>query len=141
MENKEYLLFVLHVVILCLMFYWLCDEIITRICFTFSDPRMLETTLCNDPFTFKDSKPKSFQKLQSLGHLVVPTFERKLRPCAFCTMCKIKTKSGWRVYTRYKCAGCDVPLCTKHRDCFLLYHTTLLYDLESRHLSEHAHTT
>lgn len=105
-------------------------EIMTRICFPFSDPRMLKTSLAN-LFTYKDSKPIAFQQLQDIGHVVVPTFERKLRPCAFCSMCKIKTKKGWRVYTRYKCSGCDVPLCTKHRDCFLVYHTTLLQSISS----------
>lgn len=101
-------------------------QLLTWICFPFSDPRMLEAAFANDIFTFKDSKPIAFQRLLEIGHVVVPTFEKKLRPCAFCTMCKIKTRKGWRVYTRYKCAGCDVPLCTNHRDCFLIYHTTLL---------------
>lgn len=44
--------------------------------------------------------------------------------CVYCQLHKIKTKSGWWVYTRYKCDMCDAPLCTttSERDCFELYH-------------------
>ncbi|XP_060086276.1 uncharacterized protein LOC132565629 isoform X6 [Ylistrum balloti] len=50
---------------------------------------------------------------------------RKL--CVYCQFNKIKTKSGWWIYTRYKCDGCEVPLCntTSERDCFMLYHNLM----------------
>ncbi|XP_033752958.1 uncharacterized protein LOC117336493 isoform X8 [Pecten maximus] len=50
---------------------------------------------------------------------------RKL--CVYCQFNKIKTKSGWWIYTRYKCEGCEVPLCntTSERDCFMLYHNLM----------------
>ncbi|XP_069132883.1 uncharacterized protein [Argopecten irradians] len=50
---------------------------------------------------------------------------RKL--CVYCQFNKIKTKSGWWIYTRYKCEGCEIPLCntTSERDCFILYHNLM----------------
>lgn len=47
--------------------------------------------------------------------------------CVYCQLTKSKTRSGYWVYTRYKCKECEVPLCmpSAERDCFQLYHKYL----------------
>lgn len=50
----------------------------------------------------------------------------KRRPCVNCRINKVKTKSGWKVLTRYKCLGCNVPLCIDSRDCFLAFHRDIM---------------
>ena len=42
--------------------------------------------------------------------------------CSLCYRNKIRTKSGYYVYSYYKCSVCDVPLCIGRRKCFLEYH-------------------
>jgi hypothetical protein len=66
------------------------------------------------------------RQLETQGHVVVNTFDGRLRPCKYCSDRKIKTKAGHMARTRNKCHLCDVPLCTKNRDCFNLYHEWLL---------------
>lgn len=65
------------------------------------------------------------RQLESRGHVVVNTIDGRLRPCKYCSDRKIKTKSGHLARTRNKCHLCDVPLCTKNRNCFHLYHEWL----------------
>ncbi|XP_022314258.2 uncharacterized protein LOC111118864 isoform X4 [Crassostrea virginica] len=63
--------------------------------------------------------------LQKLDHKIVHTDGSKYKPCVLCQINKVKTKSGWYVYTYYKCDVCDVPLC-KGRGCFYTYHQNIL---------------
>lgn len=63
--------------------------------------------------------------LETHGHIIVNTIDCRLRPCKYCSKHKIKTKSGYLARTRNKCYLCDVPLCTKNRDCFYQYHKSL----------------
>ncbi|XP_021368170.1 uncharacterized protein LOC110459950 isoform X13 [Mizuhopecten yessoensis] len=58
---------------------------------------------------------------QGLTHRMIHTEYKKLRLCVFCSLNKVKTKSGWYVYTTHKCEACDVPLC-QSRNCFVTYH-------------------
>lgn len=46
------------------------------------------------------------------------------KPCVYCRDNQNKTKSGWKVYTHYKCEACNVALCKPRYDrlCFALYH-------------------
>ncbi|KAK3103425.1 hypothetical protein FSP39_019100 [Pinctada imbricata] len=53
-------------------------------------------------------------------HRMVYITNRK--PCVWCQMNRVKTKSGWYCYASYKCVKCDVPLCKQGRDCFMEYH-------------------
>lgn len=59
------------------------------------------------------------------AHRLVSTDERKLRPCYYCSLTKVKTKSGWRKYTRHKCELCNIPFCKRQQGCFYLYHRAL----------------
>ncbi|KAJ8299397.1 hypothetical protein KUTeg_023457 [Tegillarca granosa] len=63
--------------------------------------------------------------LRMMGHYPVHTVESKRKLCVHCQANKTKTKSGWLVYTTYKCNACDVPLCTVERACFDNYHQEL----------------
>ncbi|XP_033752942.1 uncharacterized protein LOC117336489 isoform X13 [Pecten maximus] len=58
---------------------------------------------------------------QGLAHRMIHTEGKKLRLCVYCSLNKVKTKSGWYVYTTHKCEACDVPLC-QSRNCFITYH-------------------
>lgn len=54
----------------------------------------------------------------------------KQRECRYCRFTGNRTKSGWRVKTNYKCATCDIPLCTKeltNRNCFTSYHHEFVF--------------
>lgn len=42
-----------------------------------------------------------------------------------CQAAKVKTKKGWKVYSRFHCSTCIVPLCIGERDCFGTYHRSL----------------
>ncbi|KAJ8298938.1 hypothetical protein KUTeg_022998 [Tegillarca granosa] len=64
------------------------------------------------------------------GHKLVLIDENKAKTCKICVYCqtnKVRTKSGWYVYTSYRCEECDVPLCHQktQRDCFDLYHADI----------------
>lgn len=60
------------------------------------------------------------------GHIPV-NMQGVRKGCVYCQLTKSKTRSGYWVYTRYKCGECEVPLCmpTAERDCFQLYHKYL----------------
>lgn len=58
-------------------------------------------------------------------HRIVRNFENKPRICVLCKLHSIKTVKGWKVYSRFHCDICDVPLCTGERDCFEQYHRLL----------------
>ncbi|OWF43272.1 hypothetical protein KP79_PYT18778 [Mizuhopecten yessoensis] len=64
---------------------------------------------------------------RGLSHRMVPIEGNKLRACALCSLNKIKTRSGWGVYTRHKCEACTVPLCKGKRDCFQAFHRVFGY--------------
>lgn len=66
--------------------------------------------------------PPALNPSPNTKHRLVHNEGYKYRLCVHCQFNKIKTKSGWRVYTHFKCEKCNVPLCTQKRDCFLLYH-------------------
>lgn len=51
--------------------------------------------------------------------------------CSLCYSNKIRTKSGYYVYSYYKCSVCDVPLCIGRRKCFLEYHRGSTSELQS----------
>ena len=62
------------------------------------------------------------------GHRIVPNEGHKQRKCRQCQKNRRRTKSGWRVATRFRCETCNVPLCrdeTSERDCFRQYHEDL----------------
>ncbi|KAJ8299073.1 hypothetical protein KUTeg_023133 [Tegillarca granosa] len=62
-------------------------------------------------------------------HTVVPISgdKAKKKLCWYCQFYQIKTKSGWRPNTIYKCDICDKAFCTKpDRNCFQIYHKMLL---------------
>ncbi|XP_033753435.1 uncharacterized protein LOC117336857 isoform X24 [Pecten maximus] len=57
---------------------------------------------------------------------------KKIR-CAFCLANKNTTKSGWDLFTKFRCSKCLVPLCTlvyggkrSKKNCFDIYHRQLL---------------
>lgn len=59
-------------------------------------------------------------------HIQVHTEGNKRKVCAFCNMKRLKTKSGYRVYTTFKCLACNIPLCNIERGCFEHYHRELI---------------
>lgn len=59
------------------------------------------------------------------GHKIVPNDIKNGARCTYCQVHRIKTPSGWRVKTNYKCETCDVALCASEvceRNCFHLHH-------------------
>jgi len=60
------------------------------------------------------------------NHIPVRNELNKPRLCLLCQAGKVKTRSGWKVYSRFHCNTCQVPLCTGQRDCFGIYHQELL---------------
>ena len=67
----------------------------------------------------------TLQTSDSKEHRIIQTEGSKYKPCVLCQINKVKTKSGWYVYTYYRCEQCDVPLC-KGRGCFIQYHKTIV---------------
>lgn len=63
------------------------------------------------------------------GHVATRNENNKNRGCYFCKIQRIKTKSGWKTKSRFKCAKCNVILCMGERgsprNCFHLYHEML----------------
>lgn len=63
------------------------------------------------------------------GHVATRNENNKNRGCYFCKIQRIKTKSGWKTKSRFKCAKCNVILCIGERgsprNCFHLYHEML----------------
>lgn len=77
------------------------------------------------------SSAENYNQLRSLGccgdgHIPV-NMQGVRKGCVYCQLTKSKTRSGYWVYTRYRCGECEVPLCmpTAERDCFQLYHKYL----------------
>lgn len=68
---------------------------------------------------------------RSYGHIPGDTEARKVRACRFCMMYDLRSSSGQKVRVRHRCVGCDVPLCSKHRDCFYQYHKILFSKKEN----------
>lgn len=66
------------------------------------------------------------QRLEFLDHHIVNTMDRKPKQCVYCKAKNIRTKLGHRAFSRHKCSKCNVPLCTKNRYCFVLYHSEML---------------
>ncbi|KAJ8299257.1 hypothetical protein KUTeg_023317 [Tegillarca granosa] len=71
--------------------------------------------------------PQSYimEEQQHVEHRLVRAYTSNgKKECAFCKYRKVKTKSGWRPNTHYKCIACDIPLCNERneRNCFELYH-------------------
>lgn len=60
-----------------------------------------------------DSQPPAIHKLMYIPNR---------KPCTWCQIKGVKTKSGWYCYASYKCEVCDVPLCKQGRVCFQEYH-------------------
>ncbi|XP_060086262.1 uncharacterized protein LOC132565628 isoform X5 [Ylistrum balloti] len=73
---------------------------------------------------------------KGLTHRMVSIEGNKLRTCALCSLNKIKTRSGWGVYTRHKCEACTVPLCKGKRDCFQAFHRVFGYKYEMSGLAQ-----
>lgn len=71
----------------------------------------------------------AWEILKSRGHCITPTDGRKVTPCVYCSINLVRSKTGRKTYTRNKCSLCDVPLCTKNRDCFNLFHKSVLENL------------
>ena len=71
----------------------------------------------------------SWEILKSRGHCITPTDGRKVTPCVYCSINLVRSKTGRKTYTRNKCSLCNVPLCTKNRDCFNLFHKSVLENL------------
>lgn len=59
-------------------------------------------------------------------HIQVHNEGNKRKVCAYCNMKRLKTKSGYRVYTTFKCLACNIPLCNIERGCFENYHKELI---------------
>ncbi|XP_060086291.1 uncharacterized protein LOC132565634 isoform X8 [Ylistrum balloti] len=62
-----------------------------------------------------------------LVHRAVRRENNKRAQCYYCRKNKLKTKSGWVVFTRMECSECAVPLCIGNksdRNCFELFHTS-----------------
>ncbi|XP_033753413.1 uncharacterized protein LOC117336857 isoform X4 [Pecten maximus] len=64
-----------------------------------------------------------------LVHRAVRRANNKRAQCYYCRKNKLKTKSGWVVFTRMECSECAVPLCIGNksdRNCFELFHSSLV---------------
>lgn len=68
------------------------------------------------------------QYLTAIEHEIVRNGDNKPKLCVVCQANKIKTKSGWKVYSRFHCKTCLVPLCIGERDCYESYHRMLFGD-------------
>lgn len=64
--------------------------------------------------------------LDPSDHKAVHTTAYKQKRCVYCQMNKVKTRSGWKVLTQYRCSQCEVALCTGERNCFYFYHKQFL---------------
>ena len=56
--------------------------------------------------------------------------KRTQRDCKYCQIHKIKSKSGLRLKTLFKCAKCNVPLCAAQntdRHCYVLFHNEFIF--------------
>lgn len=88
-------------------------------------PSLAFNSISNSSFSTPSFSSSANADLGKLDHKIVHTEGSKYKPCVLCQINKVKTKSGWYVYTYYKCDVCDVPLC-KGRGCFYTYHQNIL---------------
>lgn len=78
----------------------------------FSDPRQTA-------FPSMFPKPRRNPPYEVPHRLVTGSRKR----CAMCYYSRVKTKSGWDIYTNYKCEACDVALCNREfTQCFKCFH-------------------
>ncbi|XP_065939964.1 uncharacterized protein [Magallana gigas] len=78
---------------------------------------------------FRDFRQASFSPVfpkprrnppMDVPHRLVPGSRKR---CALCYYYRVKTKSGWDIYTNYKCEACDVALCNRViTQCFGRFH-------------------
>ena len=68
----------------------------------------------------------NIEALSAKGHMIMNNEGGKAKACVYCWSNNIKTKAGWKAYTRHRCSLCDIPLCTKNRPCFYLHHKNIL---------------
>jgi hypothetical protein len=78
------------------------------------------------PGDLRAKRHMNMRNLQVLGHCAIDNEEKKLRSCAVCSASKNISKGGHKIRSRFKCSTCNVPLCTKYRDCFVMYHHWLV---------------
>lgn len=65
-------------------------------------------------------------------HPMVPIIriKRIQKDCKYCQVHKLKSKSGLRFKTNFKCATCDIALCSgehTERHCFVLFHNEFVF--------------
>ncbi|XP_052065431.1 uncharacterized protein LOC127705185 isoform X18 [Mytilus californianus] len=65
-------------------------------------------------------------------HPMIPIIgmKRMQKDCKYCQVHKIKSKSGLRFKTNFKCATCDIALCSAQhteRHCFVLFHNEFVF--------------
>lgn len=75
---------------------------------------------------YRGVRAENIGRLSSLGHRIVGTFNDRLRPCVLCSSRNIRSKYGLKVRIRHQCSKCDVALCIGKRNCFSIYHESLL---------------
>lgn len=88
--------------------------------------QLLTGTGCYPYFSQEDVN----RKCDLPGHPVVPIENKKQRKCKYCQIHKLRTKSGWRVVTNFKCGTCDIGLCSGEntdRNCFQLFHEEFVF--------------
>lgn len=88
----------------------------------FSDMQYLgESTRCS-----KDNRAYCLQALSLYGHRIVDTQGQRLRACVVCASRNTRSRFGLKVRIRHQCSKCGVALCVGKRNCFSIYHDSLL---------------
>lgn len=70
--------------------------------------------------------------------------KRTQKDCKYCQIHKIKSKSGLRLKTLYKCGKCDVALCSAQhteRHCFVMFHNEFIFGSSQMYWPSHYMTT
>lgn len=75
---------------------------------------------------FRSRKSETLRLLSLHGHRIIDTDEKRLKPCAVCSMGNVKSHRGHSVRIRHQCAKCGVALCIGYRECFTIYHQSVL---------------
>ena len=68
--------------------------------------------------------PEEFQD-EIKSHVLVSTEGKKQKVCHYCRINKVRYESGSKIITRHKCGKCNVPLCIRRKECFIMYHWNL----------------
>ena len=68
--------------------------------------------------------PEDFQQ-EMTSHVIVSTEGKRQKVCHYCRMNKVRYDSGSKIITRHKCQKCNVPLCIRRKECFIMYHWNL----------------